>query len=76
MHPKILPARYVDSIRAEVNKYIKPIFATENIANCAVFCINSLTVRLYVSCVVNAPLEKELAQVDERQESAHKFIQY
>ena len=67
MHPKMRPARFVDSIRAEVNKYIKPIFATENIANWAVFCINNLTGRLYVSCVVNAPLEKEQAQVAESQ---------
>ena len=66
-HHKIRPVRLIDSIRAVMKKYIKPIFATENIANWA-FCINNMTVRLYVSCVVNAPLEKEQAQVAERQE--------
>ena len=61
MHHKIRPVRLIDSVRAEMKKYIKPIFAAENIANWAVFCINNTTVRLYVSCVVNAPLEKEQA---------------
>ena len=59
MHHKIRPVRLIDSICAVMKKYIKPIFATENIANWAVFCINNVTDRLYVSCVVNAPLEKE-----------------
>ena len=65
MHHKIRPVRLIDSIRAVTKKYIKLIFATENIANWAVFCINIMTVRLCVSCFVNAPLEMEQAQVAE-----------
>ena len=71
MHHKIRPIRLIDSIRAVTKKYIKLFFATENIANWALFCTNNTTVRLYLSCVVNAPLEKEQAQVAERQELAH-----
>ena len=60
MHPKIRPARFVDPICVEMNKYIKPILPAENIANWAVFCIISLTDRLHVSCVINTLLEKRL----------------
>ena len=75
-HPKIRPACFVDSMLVEMDKYIKPIFATENVANWAVFCIINMIECLRVSYVVNALHEKELVQVAERQESVHKFIQY